>query len=125
MLVSGGMGFPVLAASKAEASRMRSVADDVDRLLSGLLPTAASVATAPEMECWTVSGHRLPALKGIALNHPDAGAQIAMRKTSATVVVTKELDWARGPDEFYRLGPIETGEHYPWNEPSPRITEWR
>lgn len=77
------------------------------------------------MERWTVFGLRTPALNGIALNHPYAGAQITIWKIQPMVVVTEELGWVRCLDGFYRLGAIETGEHFPWNEPSLRITEWR
>lgn len=46
MLVFDGMSFTDVAAAKGKAFRIRPLADDVDRLLSGIVPSPASIAAA-------------------------------------------------------------------------------
>lgn len=118
-------GFDDIVAARREATRARSLADDLDSLLAGTFPFEERLARAPLIERWTVVATRMPALHGVAINHPSAGGQIAVYTTAPLMVAAEGQRWIRCSEGFWRLGNIEDGSHFPWNDASIHIREWR
>lgn len=118
-------GFDDVAAAKLQATRARSLADDLDSLLAGTFPLSDRLAHAPLIERWAVVAARVPALHGVAIKHPAADAQISMYTTAPLVIAAEGQRWIRCSEGFWRLGNIEDGSHFPWNDASIHIREWR
>lgn len=117
-------GFDDPAAANLEATRARSLADDMDSLLAGTFPFRDRLAKAPLIERWKVVAARVPVLHGVAINHPSASGPISVFTTAPLVVAAEGQRWIRCGEGFWRLGGIEDGQHFPWNEPSLHLREW-
>jgi hypothetical protein len=83
--------------------RLRSLADDLDRIAQGEAPTAADLAQAPLLVDWrfmlTWAG---VGLAGFVAGHPLRGSRHIA--TSPLWVLDPELRWGRTLSRFYRLG---------------------
>lgn len=118
-------GFADVAAAELQATRARSLADDLDRLLSGKQPFAEQLAKAPLLERWSVVAARVPVLQGIAIGHPSELGTFAPMSTAPLVIAAEDRRWIRCWDGFWRLGRIEDGQDSVWSDPSVTIREWR
>jgi hypothetical protein len=91
------------AMTPALTAKLRSLADDLDRIATAAAPTAAELAKAPLLVDWsivlTLNGL---ALTGFAAGHPMLGARAIV--TSPLWVLDPKLCWARTLSRFYRLG---------------------
>jgi hypothetical protein len=84
-------------------ARLRSLADDLDRIAAGEAPTATDLAQAPLLVDWrfmlTWAG---VSLVGFAAGHPLRGSRHIA--TSPLWALDPDLRWARTLSRFYRLG---------------------
>jgi hypothetical protein len=84
-------------------ARLRSLADDLDRIAAGEAPTATDLAQAPLLVDWrlmlTWAG---VGLVGFAAGHPVLGSKTIA--TSPVWALDPALRWARTLSRFYRLG---------------------
>jgi hypothetical protein len=84
-------------------ARLRSLADDLDRIAQGDAPTAADLAQAPLLVDWKLMlGWSGLCLIGFVAGHPLLGAKTIA--TSPVWTLDPALRWARTLSRFYRLG---------------------
>jgi hypothetical protein len=83
--------------------RLRALADDLDRIAGGEVPTAADLSQAPLLVDWrfmlTWAG---VSLVGFVAGHPLRGSRHIA--TSPLWVLDPDLRWARTLSRFYKLG---------------------
>lgn len=125
MFILDNGGFADAPSVRREIGQLRSLADDLSALLDGQLPAPHVLARSPRIDRWALCGKRFPILSGIAIDHPEATQRIDIWQTTRIAVAAENLGWVRCADRFYRLGQIEDGQHFPWNEPSLHMHEWK
>jgi hypothetical protein len=97
--------FPFLFPRSLEsdlAERLRSLADDVERMRSGEGPSAAQLDSAPVIREWELRRASAVRLVGRVSGHPVLGSTTAM--TSQIWAVDERGTWVRSLNRFYRLG---------------------
>lgn len=99
ILHKGAGPFPELGRL---ASKIRRLADDLDRIAKGEHPTAAELQDAPLLSDWEVRLAPVPHLVGIVLGHPylPDGDQC---QTSQLYTIDPIAGYARTLSRFYRL----------------------
>ncbi|MCW0234733.1 MAG: hypothetical protein OJJ21_14130 [Ferrovibrio sp.] len=86
--------------------KLRSLADDLERLLQWTAPTEADLTHAPELTDYWVDTRPMYCLKGVVKNHPRITSPMAT--TSDLWVFAPGLGWARTYSRWYRLkSPLE------------------
>ena len=94
--------FPGLDADDA-FRRAQRLADDLRRIATGDLPTAADLADAPIIDHWSLALRPEPSLVGVVSGHPSIG-QLRPGATSSLFAFAPDLGWARTWNRYYRLG---------------------
>lgn len=102
MFVVEGIGV-ISPGARWEIERLRLLADDLERIEQGELPTAQDLATAPLMENYHLGLRTVPVLVGDVHGHPRLGTTVATTTTRWAYAPT--LGWARTQSRFYRLLP--------------------
>lgn len=90
-------------AAHQEIARLRSLADDLERISSGELPSESVLAEAPLIENYQVARRTVPVLVGDVHGHPRIGTTVAT--TTTLWAYAPSLGWARTQSRFYRLLP--------------------
>lgn len=106
MFVVTGIGV-ISAGASQEIERLRLLADDLERIEQGELPTTQDLATAPLLENYQIGGRTVPALVGDVHGHPRIGTTVAT--TTTLWAYAPSLGWARTQSRFYRLLPGAAG----------------
>lgn len=81
---------------------LRTLADDMERLLRGEAPAAELLLRAPCLDRWTVANAASPVLVGTVAGHPSLGPGPIV--TSMVWRIDETASWARTTSRFYRLG---------------------
>lgn len=102
MFVVTGIGV-ISPGARREIERLRNLADDLERIEAGDLPTAQDLATAPLMENYQIGQRAAPVLIGDVHGHPRIGTTVAI--TTTLWAYAPSLGWARTQSRFYRLLP--------------------
>lgn len=88
--------------------RIHDAMEALARLERGEAPSAEELATAPQLDFWSLTDHHLVlALGGVVVGHPDLvdGSHVC---TSALLWIADDKRAARTVSRFYRLGtPLE------------------
>lgn len=92
--------FPHLARLSC---KLRTLADDLERIARGEHPTEADLDDAPRLSDWRVYVSPLPFLVGTVIGHPKIGDGRLCR-TSGLVTFDPVAGYARTFSRFYRLG---------------------
>jgi hypothetical protein len=88
-------------AARGEIARLRALADDLERIGAGLMPTPEALATAPVIDNYWRGTREVAVLIGDAQDHPRLGTT---RATTTTLwAFAPKLGWARTQSRFYRL----------------------
>jgi len=84
-------------------SKLRRLADDLDRIAAGMAPSAAELSRAPLLVDWCLAlGLSGLSLTGFVAGHPLLGRKQII--TSPVWTLDPDLRWARTLSRFYRLG---------------------
>lgn len=102
MFVVTGIGV-ISPGAQWEIERLRILADDLERIEQGDLPTAQDLATAPLLENYQIGRRTVPVLVGDVHGHPRVGTTVAT--TTTLWAYAPSLGWARTQSRFYRLLP--------------------
>jgi hypothetical protein len=85
-----------------DVSKLRTLADDLERLAAGISPSAADLADAPQIDAYEFIARSVPAIYGLNDGHPRLSSPTL---TTTQLWVLNERDgWARTYSRYYRLG---------------------
>ena len=88
-------------AARGEIARLRALADDLERIAAGDLPTQDTLAGAPVIENYRRGIREVPVLVGDVEGHPRLGTTLTTTTTLWAFAPTH--GWARTQSRFYRL----------------------
>ncbi len=85
-----------------EIARLERLTVDLDRLGSGIMPSAEELADAPLLEGYASASRTVQCLVGHCSSHPRLNGPVIV--TTDLWVIAPELGWVRTLSRFYRLG---------------------
>jgi hypothetical protein len=85
-----------------QIARLEKLASDLDRLGSGIMPSAAELADAPLIDQYMPVTQPVPCLAGVCSDHPRLHGPLIM--TTDIWVAAFEDGWVRTLGRYYRLG---------------------
>lgn len=83
---------------RAVIDTLRSLADDIERIVEGDPHLADQIETAPLLEAWEMRPRFVPAIEAL---HPQGQERVV---TSELLVLDIVGGWCRTRNRFYRLG---------------------
>jgi hypothetical protein len=92
-----------------EIARLKHLLADLERIASGLMPTAGDLASSPLLDDYEASVRPMICLTGRCVDHPHLRGP--MVTTTDVWVMAPDLGWCRTLGRFYRLG-RHRGEAY-------------
>jgi hypothetical protein len=85
-----------------DVRKLRKLADDLERLSQGIVPTQAELAASPEVDIYWLDTRPVVCLRGDLFGHPRLSAPHVT--TTQVWAFAPELGWARTHSRWYRLG---------------------
>lgn len=94
---------------EGEIIRLRTLANDLERIVAGEAPTETELAEAPIIDRYYLGTRSVAALGGFISGHPVLPGDHRPARTSEVWAYAPEQGWARTWSRWYRLGrtPIE------------------
>jgi hypothetical protein len=91
-----------------EIARLEGLVTDLEKLGSGIMPTAEELADAPLLNAYIRAERPVMCLVGLCDNHPRLNGPVVF--TTDIWVIAEELGFARTLGRYYRLGKPRSGE---------------
>ncbi|MGU3421821.1 DUF6634 family protein [Methylobacterium sp. D54C] len=95
-----GAGMP--SARPGSGERLREVAEALDAMAGGRVPSDERLSDAPLLEDWSIEARAVPSLTGYVTNHHVTGR--GRWPLTVDIYATDGRSWARTYSRYYRLG---------------------